>query len=513
MSTSTSTRNAPRRPAAPTTEEGSVLSTLNDDGSRRWLRPRPSDGRWITRRRAVAYFLIAIFTAIPHLRLHDRPLVLLDLTTRRFTILGHTFYPTDTLLLALFLVGVFLSIFLFTALFGRVWCGWACPQTVYMEFLFRPIERFFEGTPGRAKKGWLQTSGAGKFLKYPVYFFASCFLAHTFLAYFVSTDTLRQWVTQSPFNHPAPFLVMAVVTGLMLFDFCFFREQTCLVACPYGRMQSTLLDRDSLIVSYDRNRGEPRGKAVALPVIPDAPRPGDCVDCGMCVATCPTGIDIRNGLQMECVHCTQCMDACDTVMAKLQRPLGLIRYSSQSELAGAKRHVLRPRTIIYPVIIAAITTAFLFVLLREGPANVTVLRSRGAVYTTLDSGSIGNQIQVKIVNRRELPSSFSITTDGEKGVVAQLQEKEITLAPGEMRTFPVLLVAPPDKFQRGKLPTHVVVTGPDNFKLWRPYTMAGPGSYRHTEPDHHDEPEHRDQLEHRDQPEHHDQPAPHQETK
>ena len=263
--------------------EEHVLSTLEADGSRRWLKPKLSRGNLWTRRRILGYVLIAIFTLIPFIEVNGNPLVLLDLGARRFTILGFTFLPTDTLLLAIFMVGLLLSVFLFTALFGRVWCGWACPQTVYMEFLFRPVERFFDGTVGRGgpmKKVAPWRTAA----KYVVYFLLSCYLANTFLAYFVGVDKLKVWMTQSPLEHPESFAVMAFVTFAMMVDFCYFREQMCLIACPYGRFQSVLLDQNSLIVAYDENRGEPRGKKSKGRGTErgdeDSGIVGDCVDCG-----------------------------------------------------------------------------------------------------------------------------------------------------------------------------------------------------------------------------------------
>jgi len=427
-----------------------VLSTLNDDGSRRWLRPRLSPGRFLTRRRGLAYFLILVFTAIPYIQLNGKPLILLDLVARRFTLFGRTFLPTDTLLLALLLVGVFVLIFLLTAFFGRVWCGWACPQTVYMEFVFRPLERLFGGAPGRAKKGWL----AGKAYSKPLRFFVSLvicvYLAHTFLAYFVGVENLRIWMTRSPLDHPIPFLVMLAVTGLMLLDFGFFREQVCIILCPYGRLQSALLDRNSLIVGYDKRRGEPRGHAkrpsgdVALTVLSghDEARTGDCVDCGMCVTTCPTGIDIRDGLQMECINCTQCIDACDSVMTKLKRPRGLIRYSSQAEIANEKTRILRPRVIIYPAILLVIISAFFVVLSGIGSAHVTILRGVGRPFVELPGGEIGNPVKIKIINRSETHGDFRVELTGAEGLHLTIEENPIKLAPGESRTFPAMIAAP-----------------------------------------------------------------------
>ncbi|QQS09967.1 MAG: cytochrome c oxidase accessory protein CcoG [Phycisphaerales bacterium] len=454
----------------------SVLSTLRDDGSRRWLKPRPSPGKFWNRRRAVAYILIAIFTLIPYIKLGGHPIILLDVAHRKFHIFGTTFLPTDTLFLALLVLSVFVTIFLLTALFGRVWCGWACPQTVYMEFLFRPIERFFDGTPGRAKKGFLQTTPVGRVLKYITFFVISCYLAHTFLAYFVGVDQLRVWVTRSPFEHSSSFLVMAVVTGLMLFDFGFFREQTCLVACPYGRFQSVLLDRNSLIVSYNNRRGEPRGKArkpasssdVSLPVVQ-----GDCVDCGLCVATCPTGIDIRNGLQMECIHCTQCMDACDAVMTKLGRDPGLIRYSSTARNEGEVRKRFRPRVIVYPTILTILLTTLGVLLTHRDPVDATILRARGIPFTELDSGEIGNNFSIKLVNR--LDHATSVTLTPHKGITGIMGVSgPIALEVDETKSVPVMLVAPPEGFHSSRLAAEVLVTGEEKFEHALSVSMIGP---------------------------------------
>ena len=242
-----------------------VLPTLNVDGTRRWIRPKPSHGAFYARRRVVAYALMFVFLAIPYIKVGGKPLILLDLPRREFTFVGVTFLPTDTLLLMLMMASILVAVFLLTALFGRVWCGWACPQTVYMEFLFRPIERFFEG--GRSGSLELDRQGPRgqinprRVAKYGVYGLLSLLLAHTFLAYFVGIDRLVVWITRSPVEHPASFGVMALVSdGDHVFDFAWFREQTCIVACPYGRLQSVLLDRHSLVVGYDDNRGEPRSQ-------------------------------------------------------------------------------------------------------------------------------------------------------------------------------------------------------------------------------------------------------------
>lgn len=465
--------------------EERVLSTLNADGSRRWLKPRLSKGKFLTARRAVGYGLILLFTLLPHLKLNGRPMVLLDIVRREFTIFGKTFLPTDTLLLALLLLIILMSIFLVTALLGRIWCGWACPQTVYLEFVYRPLERLFDGAPGkRARKH----SGVRKLARFVVYLFVSAFLAHTFLSYFVGVENLRHWIFSSPHEHPVAFLVMAATTGLMLFDFSFFREQVCCVVCPYARMQSALLDRDSMIITYDYNRGEPRGKAkrpkkkletgeaITLPVV----EVGDCIDCTMCVQTCPTGIDIRDGLQLECIGCAQCVDACNTVMAKLDRPLGLIRYSSQRAIEDGKSRILRARVIIYPMILAALVTAFTAVLLNKRDAEFLLLRERGLPFQTLASGEIANQMRVRITNRTGEAADYHVEILNQPELRLQSNQNPVHVGPGEQYSDRVLILADPGFFDVSPKTITVRVSDGDTYTEEKPFIIHGPRSRTET---------------------------------
>ncbi|WP_246114742.1 cytochrome c oxidase accessory protein CcoG [Rubripirellula tenax] len=420
-----------------------VLSTLEADGSRRWLRPKLAPGNWWKKRRVVAYLLMVVFVAIPHLRIGGKPLILLDIVARQFTVLGRTFYPTDTMLLALLMLSVFVSIVLLTAITGRAWCGWACPQTVYMEFLFRPIDRFFEGTTG---KGGKPKSGRNAFwhvARIAVYLVLCMFLAHTFLAYFVGTEKLAQWVRSSPIQHPAAFLVMAGTTGLMLFDFLFFREQMCLIACPYGRFQSVMLDEQSLIVAYDPVRGEPRKKGKRVVDETTGATAGDCVDCNQCVVVCPTGIDIRNGLQMECINCTQCIDACDSVMDKVDRPRGLIRYSSQDAIARKPKKLVRARTIIYPLILSIVLGGFAYAIGVKSGFDARVIRGKGNPFTVEKGGMVSNSFHLRIVNRTDVQQNYQLTVispDGAKLEVIDVDK--LTLQPGDSRLVPFSLRFP-----------------------------------------------------------------------
>ena len=450
---------------------GRVLPTLNEDGSRRWIRPKPSHGTYFKARRAVAYGLMLVFFLIPHIRMGGKPLILLDIPRRQFTLFGTTFLPTDTLLLMLLLASIIITIFLMTALFGRVWCGWACPQTVYMEFLFRPIERLVEG--GRSGSLALDKQRSHfhprRLLKYAIYVVLAIFLAHTFLAYFVGTEALAQWIRRSPADHPTSFLVMAGTALAIFGDFAYFREQTCLVACPYGRMQSVLLDRQSLIVAYDPTRGEPRMKGKVRPA-----GAGDCIDCGACVTTCPTGIDIRDGLQMECIHCTQCADACDEIMTRVGKPKGLIRYSSRELLEGHKRHLIRPRTVLYPLALALFLGAFTYALATRDAADVTVLGGQGEPFTEQADGRIANQLRVKIANRTRDDHDYRIEVVGATGGSVVVPQNPLRVATGQSAETPLFVLLPRSVFHDGEHRVTVRVSDDAGFSTSVPYRLVGP---------------------------------------
>ena len=445
----------PSPPPPPSATKQRVLSTLNLDGTRRWMRPKLFEGRFLRRRRALAWALIGLFTVLPYLKIGGKPAILLDVVNRRFILFGATFLPTDTMLLMLLLVGLFVGIFLLTAIYGRIWCGWACPQTVYMEFLYRPIERLIEGGPRAQRDLDARRLAPRRLLKYAVFGALSMFLAHIFLAYFVGVEALRYWITRSPFEHPAAFLVMAGTTALMFLDFGWFREQVCVVACPYGRFQSVLLDRRSLIVGYDVRRGEPRGRLGRRARNGAGAPPhalGDCIDCGACVVTCPTGIDIRDGLQMECIHCTQCMDACDSIMERIGRP----------------------RVVLYPVLLIAVWGMLGWTLAHRASADVTVLRGLGSPFTLLPSGDVSNQIRVKIVNRADGDRRYLIELADGEGLHFIAPDNPLAVAAGHAATATVFVTAPRAAFHGGAREIRFRVGDGAGFAASVPYRLLGP---------------------------------------
>ncbi|HTV24110.1 MAG TPA: cytochrome c oxidase accessory protein CcoG, partial [Polyangiaceae bacterium] len=390
-------------PAAPRR----VLPTLNQDGSRRWIRPRPFDGRFVRARRKVGWGLIALFVTLPFVRVAGNPALLFDIPARQFHFFGATLRATDGVLLMLLLLAIFVAIFAITAWLGRAWCGWGCPQTVYLEFVFRPLERWIEG--GRNAQLHLDREGpnARRFVRYAVFALLSVLLGNLFLSYFVGVERLKHWMTESPFTHPTGSLVVLVTSLLVYADFGYFREQMCTVACPYARLQSVLLDPKSIVVGYDAGRGEPRGRGTSN---------GDCVDCGACVATCPTGIDIRDGLQLECIACAQCVDACDSVMTKFNRPRGLVRYDASHALHGVKGS-LRPhrsRLFVYSAVLVALVGGLVFFARGASRPEVTLLRGLGAPFE-LVGGSVRNQVRLKIQNRSSAGAAYHIDVLGVPG--------------------------------------------------------------------------------------------------
>ena len=383
------------------------VTTIRQDGSRPFLYPADTRGRFTIVRRLSAFALIVFYLSLPWIKINGYPAVFLDVADRRFHLFGITLAAQDLWLLFFVITGLGFTLFFVTALLGRIWCGWACPQTVFLEHVYRRIERWIEGDAVKRRAldsaPWTPGKITKRVVKHAAFILVSAAITHLFLAYFVSIPEVWSMMTHAPFQHWASFVFIGASTAILYFNFAWFREQLCIVICPYGRIQSALIDDHSLVIGYDAGRGEPRGK-------PGTEGVGDCIDCHRCVHVCPTGIDIRQGLQMECVGCTACIDACDEIMTRLKRPRGLIRYDSQASFAGERTRWLRPRTILYFVLLCVGAAVATWALSTVHSASFSVTRMIGAPYI-VDSTSVRNQFLVRIVNKRNEPARFVLTVD------------------------------------------------------------------------------------------------------
>lgn len=371
-----------------------TLYSVNDDGSRNVLQPADVRGRWHTRRNWIFAVLIAIYVAVPWIRIGGSPVLRFDVPNRTAYVAGQTFTREDFYLVFFLLSGFGFTLFALTSILGRVWCGYACPQTVFLEGVFRRIERWLEGGRNerlRRNQGpWTFDKLWRKVLKQSIYLALVLLVTHTLLAYFLPVEELLPALLAGPAGHWLAFGWTIGLTALVYFDFAWFREQFCVILCPYGRLQSALIDDDTVIVGYDERRGEARG--------PKGKASGDCIDCGSCVAVCPTGIDIRNGLQMECIGCTNCVDACDSIMRQVGRPEGLVRYDSLRGLRGEKRRWWRPRLFLYAGLSVIGLSVFLLAASKREPFEVTVLRAQGMPYS-IDGGRVQNLFTIHVQNK------------------------------------------------------------------------------------------------------------------
>ncbi|MEM1094937.1 MAG: cytochrome c oxidase accessory protein CcoG [Bacteroidota bacterium] len=460
-----------------------VLTTLTRDGKRKWMYPTVSPGRFYRWRRIVGWALIVFFVSLPIVPINGHPAVLLDFIHREFALFGVVFYPTDTFLLMVLLIASLVSLVLMTALLGRVWCGWGCPQTVYMEFVFRPIEQWIEGKEHKRKRRdngpWTFDKAWRKAAKLSIFLLISLGLAHTFVAYFVGWERLLYWMQQPPTTHWGFFVMMGGTTALILWDFGYFREQMCTITCPYARIQSVLLDPDSVIVAYDEGRGEPKArrskKKMADELAGLIPQMGDCIDCGACVRTCPVGIDIRDGLQMECIACTQCIDACDAIMTKVDKPTGLIRYTSERELAGQKTRLLRGRTVGYTLLLLALGTIFTVALVSRDAYDVNIGRAVGAPFIETPDGRIANRLRFRVRNQTPHAATFRVGIVTPAGTqLNPVGPPDVALAAGEMARTEAWVMVPPEAFSGGETEAIFELRFDNGRTETHTFTLLGP---------------------------------------
>lgn len=393
------------------------IATVDQEGKRIWVYPKKPSGRLHRYRVAVAVFLLAVFFSGPFIRIAGKPLLLLNIFERKFIILGQAFWPQDFFLLALTLITFFVFIILFTVSFGRLWCGWACPQTLFMEMVFRKIEYMIEGDAQAQRRlssaPWNAEKIFKKGLKQIIFLSLSILIAHVAMAYLIGIEQVKEIISQSPANHKSGFIGLVAFTGIFYGVFSYFREQACIAVCPYGRLQGVLLTKDSILVAYDWLRGEPRSKIKKDEI--SLEKKGDCIDCKLCIHVCPTGIDIRNGTQLECVNCTACIDVCDEVMTKVGKPTGLIRYASYNSIKQGVQKIFTGRVASYSLVLLALISLLSYFVFTRADIETTVLKAPGTLYSITEDGKITNIYNIELVNKtfRNIPVTLKIESPAE----------------------------------------------------------------------------------------------------
>jgi len=381
------------------------IGTINKEGKRAWVFPKKPSGKFYEYRKIVSYILLAILVASPFIKINGNQFFMFNVLERRFNIFGFPFWPQDLhLFVIMMLIGVVFIIF-FTVAFGRIFCGWICPQTIFLEMVFRRIEYWIDGDRGKqirlAKQAWNAEKIRKRVLKWVIFFIISFLIANVFLAYIISSDKLIQYVYEGPSNHLSTLLSLLIFTGVFYFIFAWFREQVCIIACPYGRLQGVLLDNKSIIVAYDHKRGEKETGRGKFKKNEDraVTGKGDCIDCFQCVHVCPTGIDIRNGTQLECVNCTACIDECDSMMEAVNLPKGLIRYASEDNIEKKAKFKFTPRLKGYTAVLFILTSVLIGMLFLRNDVEARILRLPGQLYEHKADNIISNVYTFKLVNK------------------------------------------------------------------------------------------------------------------
>ena len=429
------------------------ISTVNREGKREYVFPKMPKGKLHTYRLVVSWFLLAVFFLMPLVRMNGEPYFLLDVISRRFILFGQIFWPQDTYLFAIMMLTMVVFIVVFTVALGRLWCGWACPQTIFMEMVFRKIEYMIEGNAAQQRKlkkqNWNFEKIWKRALKYIIFMVISLAISVTLFAWVIGTDKLSDMFGQPLAENKAAFIAMFLLAGFFLFVYSWFREQVCVILCPYGRLQSVLLDSNTILVAYDYNRGEPRGNYRKDENRSEAGK-GDCIDCKACVEVCPTAIDIRNGTQLECVNCTACIDACNQTMERIGKPKGLIRFDSEKGISAGTKIKLNARLIAYISVLTALLIFLGVLIFSRTDIETTILRTPGLLFQKQPDGKISNLYNIKVVNKKREKFTLDVRLISPKG--------EVMMPSGDMvvkeaaSTEGVFLVYLKEEDVKGKIP-------------------------------------------------------------
>lgn len=408
------------------------IATINKEGKRAWIYPKKPSGWFYEKRKLVSYILLAFLFAAPFIKIGGNQFILINVLERRFNIFGFPFWPQDFhLFVIMMIIGVVFIVF-FTVAFGRIFCGWMCPQTIFLEMVFRRIEYWIEGDRGKQirldKQKWNAEKIRKRSIKWFLFFVISFLIANIFLAYLIGSDKLIEYITEGPLENLNTLISLLIFTAVFYFIFAWFREQVCIIACPYGRLQGVLLDNKSIVVAYDHKRGEKETGRAKFRKNEDraSTGKGDCIDCFQCVHVCPTGIDIRNGTQLECVNCTACIDACDHMMEQVNLPKGLIRYASEDNIEKKAKFKFTARLKGYSAVLVILIGVFIGMLFLRNDVEARVLRLPGQLYERLDNNIISNVYTYKLVNK---------TTEDIKDIRFELMSHEGSIRLVKNQTF------------------------------------------------------------------------------
>ena len=404
------------------------MSNTDEKGKYKHVYASKPKGKFYNIRTILSYVYLLLFVGLPFIKVNGQPFILLNFPAGKFILFSKVFWPQDFFIFAIGMIAAIIFIALFTVIFGRLFCGWICPQTIFMEMFFRKIEWVIEGTPAEQKRlnaaPWTGKKIFKKTLKHVVFFLFSFIIANTFLAYIVGVDELYD-MSKHPAANIGTLVALLAFTGVFYAVFAFVRDIVCTTICPYGRLQSVLFDKDTMQVAYDYKRGEPRGKVKKR----EENNLGDCIDCNRCVVVCPTGIDIRNGVQMECVGCTACIDACDEMMIKVNRPTGLIRYASENEIADKKKFHLNFKVKGYSFILLLLLGVMTYLIASGKSIDTNITRAQGQLYTEQPDGKITNLYNAKIINKTNKPQSYKMKVEGIDAEVKMVTDDKALLKP------------------------------------------------------------------------------------
>lgn len=461
------------------------IGTINEAGKRAWVYPKKPVGRFYNYRKWVSYGLLIFLVAAPFVKINGHPFLMFNVLDRRFSIFSIPFWPQDFHLFVISMIIGVIFIALFTVAFGRIFCGWMCPQTIFLEMVFRRIEYWIEGDRGAQirldRQAWNAEKIRKKTLKWVVFALISFLIANVFLAYLISSDTLIQYIIEGPANHLNTLVALIIFTGVFYFVFAWFREQVCIIACPYGRLQGVLLDNKSVVVAYDHKRGEDieGRKKFRKGENRSQLGYGDCIDCNQCVQVCPTGIDIRNGTQLECVNCTACIDACDSIMDSVALPKGLIRYTSQDHIEKKSPFVFSARLKGYTAVLFILIGVLVGMLFLRNPVEATILRLPGQLFEHKEGGIISNVYTYKLVNKTDQTmDSIHFELKNKKGLIRLVPDRFVTLKANHMGEGTLFIELPQTHLSGDKNKLEILIYQGNTLIENTSASFLGPRSFR-----------------------------------